>query len=66
MVELKPCPFCGSEKIAMRNVGKMFGKSAYERTYLYMECRDCQAQTGVYGTKPKTIEAWNRRVGNGR
>jgi Lar family restriction alleviation protein len=62
MSELKPCPFCGGENIVMRDVCGLFGKSAHTRTYRYMQCRDCMSQTGFHGTKPKTIEAWNRRV----
>ena len=64
MAELKPCPFCGGINIVMRDVTGMFGaKSAHQRTYHYMQCRDCMSQTGYHGTKPKTIEAWNTRNG---
>ena len=28
-----------------------------------LNCK-CYARTGVHGTKPKTIEAWNRRAEN--
>jgi Lar family restriction alleviation protein len=59
---LKPCPFCGGTNILMRDVSGLFGKSAYTRTYHYMQCRDCMSQTGYHGTKPKSIGAWNRRV----
>lgn len=62
MAELKPCPFCGGKEIDVCEEGKMFGKSAYSRTYLFARCRKCYARTGVHGTKPKTIEAWNRRA----
>lgn len=63
-MELKPCPFCGCGNVVLRDVSGMFGKSAYARTYHYMQCRDCMSQTGYHGTKPKTIEAWNTRVGD--
>ena len=62
MAELKPCPFCGVTNIVIRGVSGIFGKSAYVRTYRYMQCRDCMSQTGYHGTKPKAIEAWNRRT----
>ena len=62
MAELKPCPFCGGTNIEMRQEGTLFGKSAYSRTYHYMQCRDCMSRTGVHGTKPGTVESWNRRA----
>lgn len=61
-MNLKSCPFCGGTNIVMRDVSGLFGKSACARTYHYMQCRDCMSQTGYHGTKPKTIEAWNRRA----
>lgn len=60
--ELLLCPFCGSTDILMRDARGMLGKSAYERTYHYMQCRKCFSQTGLYGTKPRTIKAWNTRT----
>lgn len=65
MAELKPCPFCGGETIDVCEEGKLFGKSAYARTYIFVRCRKCYARTGVYGTKPKAIEVWNRRAEDG-
>ena len=62
MIELKPCPFCGGTDILMRDVRGMFGKSSHARTYHDMQCRNCFSQTGHYGTKRKTIEAWNTRT----
>ena len=63
--ELKPCPFCGGKEIDVCKEGRLFGKSAYARTYIFLRCRKCYARTGVYGTKPKAIAVWNRRSGNG-
>lgn len=60
--ELKPCPFCGGQVIDVCEEGKLFGKSAYSRTYRFVRCRKCYARTGVYGTNPKALEAWNRRA----
>ena len=62
MAELKSCPFCGGREVDVVEEGKLFGKSAYSRTYHFARCRKCYARTGVHGTKPKTIEAWNRRA----
>ena len=62
MAELLPCPFCGGTDILMRDVWGMFGKSSYAKTYHYMQCRNCFAQTGYHRTKPKTIKVWNIRT----
>lgn len=62
--ELKPCPFCGGKAIDVCEEGNFFGKAAYSRTYRFVRCRKCNARTGVYGTRPKAIEAWNRRTDN--
>lgn len=62
MADLKPCPFCGGAEIDVCKEGQPFGKSAYSRTYVFVRCRKCYARTGIYGTKPKAIEAWNRRT----
>ena len=61
-MELKPCPFCGSEEIQVRKVTGMFGRSAYARTRKYVLCEKCRARTFDYATKPLAIEAWNRRA----
>lgn len=60
--ELKSCPFCGGANLVMRDISGRFGRSAYQRTYHYIQCRDCMSQSGYCGTKPKTIESWNRRA----
>ena len=57
MAELKPCPFCGGEEIVIRPV-----QSAHQRTYYYIQCRNCFARSGDLWRKSKVIEAWNRRV----
>lgn len=61
MSEIKPCPFCGGEDIIVRPAPKPF-LGDYKRTYKFAQCRYCLARTGEYGTEPKAIEAWNRRV----
>ena len=65
MFDLKPCPFCGGREIVIRPVHGYFVGSAYQRTYQYIQCRNCFARTGDHGTRPKAIEAWNRRADNG-
>lgn len=66
MAELKPCPFCGGTEIVIQSISGIFPRSSYQRTYKYIQCRSCFAMTADYATKPKAIEAWNRRVDNGR
>ena len=61
MIELKPCPFCGSEKVQ------------YGNTYLvwnswYIRCCSCGCRTDAlyesadYSVKEKLAEAWNERA----
>lgn len=54
MRELKPCPFCGSEAILIKN-----GAGCYQVACFKCEVRQCAY---VYKTKESSIEAWNRRV----
>lgn len=50
MEKLKPCPFCGSEKVELlAGVG-----------FSWVRCFGCGAQSGVvFTTKEDTIKAWN-------
>ena len=51
-VQLKPCPFCGSDKISSNTY----------RCCQQVWCEKCNAQiTSYFG---KAIEAWNRRADN--
>lgn len=53
MSELKPCPFCGSEKVKV-----------YDHFWKYsVNCLDCGASTGISDGKKEAIEKWNRRPG---
>ena len=54
MAELKPCPFCGSNRISVEYL--------YFRPYII--CEKCHAQIPCYNTHPKAKEAWNRRADN--
>ena len=50
--QLKPCPFCGSEKTYF---------IAIDGDY-QIECACCYAKSHFYDTKDDVIEAWNRRA----
>ena len=59
---LVPCWHCGGADIIVRKVDGLFGKSAYQRTYKYVQCRTCFSQTGYHGTEPKARLSWNTRA----
>lgn len=46
---LSPCPFCGGPAKLV---------DCDER---WIECMDCEASTGAYGTQDAAVAAWNRR-----
>lgn len=51
-MKLKPCPFCGSEDV------EVIGKYNF-----FVSCNYCNSDSGVYETKRKAENAWNRRKG---
>lgn len=54
--ELKPCPFCGSEKIKIVSIAK---------NHNTVYCRDCGSSVGEFHrTEKLAVEAWNRRNWN--
>ena len=65
MGDLKTCPFCdGVPKEKVVRKGRVFEA--------FIQCRKCNARTGVFLTEPhenwnsaldEAIEAWNRRPG---
>jgi len=59
MTELKPCPFCGNEKIVIRTLSYsesgMFGAKS-------VCCLECCAEGGTQGTEKEARECWNRRA----
>lgn len=60
-IKLKPCPFCGSEKIYIEQYDHPAGK----RWRIF--CCNCMAgiDTGTDQSKGAVIETWNRRADNG-
>ena len=59
---LLPCPWCNGTDIQVRKISGVFGRSSYTRTYKYIQCRNCMAQTGIHGTEPNARKAWNTRT----
>lgn len=63
MINLKPCPFCGSERV------KLF---TYSTGGICVKCYDCCCQTGVFSDSfsddattvsaaERVVKAWNKR-----
>ena len=48
----KPCPFCGGEDMAPRNLGRIW----------YMMCLICQALGPIANTPAEAGAAWDRRT----
>lgn len=69
--KLKPCPFCGSEKLIITNRKELEECNNFERYECipcYTVCCDfnqggCGAASGYRLIKEEAIEAWNRRAG---
>lgn len=56
--DLKPCPFCGSTDVHVRQIDKECS---------VVSCDGCNAEGGYFGGNDSTspaeaIEAWNRRT----
>ena len=72
MKELKPCPFCGGEKLIIADYRELEGCNnleEYECIPCYTVCCDfnqdgCGATSGYRQTESEAIEAWNRRAGD--
>lgn len=52
-MELKPCPFCGGEKLQVVSV---YGED------FYVDCLTCTTCGPSGGTHNEAQELWNRRV----
>lgn len=62
MFELKPCPFCGSEKCATR-----IHKNVYGDIWWEARCNNCGAELSnkLFDTDEDAARAWNRRADDG-
>ena len=58
MVELKPCPFCGSSSGRMDYINT---KNGYRD---FVRCSVCGAQTRLYKYKADAVQAWQVRSGS--
>ena len=60
-IKLKPCPFCGSKKVAIDDI------STEDENYFMIQCEKCFA-AACFGDESETQEgaarAWNRRADN--
>ena len=65
MAELKPCPFCGGNRVETLNAleeqpeMEMIGLTKDNWNVL---CHDCFGMGGTRRTATEAIEAWNRRA----
>lgn len=50
--ELKPCPFCGCEAVAIVDKNS---------NYHGVTCMNCTARIFGYSTKELSVNAWNKR-----
>ena len=57
MTELKPCPFCGREKIHIMVRFPLHN----EMVGYYSVCAYCGARSAIQCEEQWSIEAWNRR-----
>lgn len=74
MAELKPCPFCGGINVTVKRSNTTLCGNHYWFIAHSMPEKECPL-TDIWGwwhskekftTKAKAIEAWNRRVGDGK
>lgn len=63
---LKPCPFCGGERIIIRYGANGWTSNVYEpRATAFVECDRCKNRTEKCLYAKKAVEKWNRRVDDG-
>lgn len=54
MEKLKPCPFCGSERIETNIIT--------DTPQAYLKCRGCGIEQTIHSTEQDAIEDWNTRA----
>jgi Lar family restriction alleviation protein len=63
--ELKPCPFCGCQDVALVENDKIPFRLGSYTLVTYAFCTGCGAQTGAKAgmeAAERAIEGWNRRA----
>lgn len=64
--DLKPCPFCGSERVCVAAEGES-GADARGLSLPYQaRCQSCGAQATARFQRSLAIDAWNQRVPAGK
>lgn len=63
MIDLKPCPFCGSVKVELVNKTR-YVMNEYAGQDWYVLCDACCSSTGFYISDHDAVNAWNRRDGD--
>jgi Lar family restriction alleviation protein len=73
-MKLKPCPFCGSEDVAIKD--EVYDYNPFDLTYWHVVCGGCEASSNEFHGHSKwtakwenvpddpqsaAVEAWNRR-----
>lgn len=59
MCDLKPCPFCGSERVILE---KVQNDPDDKDDFVYSTyCRNCLSKSDWYLNEEDAIKAWNRR-----
>lgn len=64
MIELTPCPFCGSNNLYVRDAFKGYGSAFVGCGECHVEgpCFDAATSDDEEAAELKAIAAWNRRV----
>lgn len=58
MMDLKPCPFCGSDDVGLY----VCGGEPEERESFFVICNSCHGSTGEYRTRELAQSIWNTRA----
>jgi Lar family restriction alleviation protein len=58
--KLKPCPFCGC-KAKILHIPCMDNVDVFQ-----IFCKECMAMVKAFKNLAEAVEAWNRRVNDGR
>ena len=63
--KLKPCPFCGSSRVEIKNNGVFnhayYGVTENPNLHFYAFCTRCGTRSDVCADEETVMEEWNRR-----